>query len=263
MTDASHTLAGMLWQADADRRPIAPLREHAAQLGLVATTDNAYAVQRINRDRRVRNGDRVVGRKIGLTSRSVQQQLGVESPDFGSLWASTCHGDGDEVSMATLIQPKVEAEVALVLGRDVTTTDPTVADLVRATDFALAALEIVDSRIADWKIGLFDTVADNASAAAFVLGGDPRKLSTLNLRDAVMTLTRNGEPASAGLGSACLGHPLNAAVWLARVLARMGEPLRAGDVVLTGALGPMVPARAGDSFEARIDGLGAVSVRFA
>ena len=261
--DAIESLAQRLWQAAATRAPVPPLRETAATLGLEPTAAQAYAIQRSVRDRRVRGGDRVVGRKIGLTSRAVQQQLGVDSPDYGNLWAGGSFGDGDEVSMATLIQPKVEAEVALVLGRDVDTPHASIADLVRATDFALAALEIVDSRIADWRIGLFDTIADNASAGAFVLGGDPVRLDRLALRDAAMVLTRNGTTASQGVGRACLGHPLNAAAWLARALARQGEPLRAGDIVLTGALGPMVAAAAGDAFEARIEGLGAVSVRFA
>lgn len=256
-------LADRLWSAAAHRKPIPPLREIAADLLVAADASNAYAIQRINRDRRRRGADRVVGRKIGLTSRAVQQQLGVDSPDYGDLWARGAYGDGDEIRLETLLQPKVEAEVALVLAHDLDMPDATVADIIRATDFALAALEIVDSRIADWRIGLFDTIADNASAGAFVLGGDPVRLDRVSLRDATMTLTRNGEAASQGVGSACLGHPLNAAAWLARALSREGEPLRAGDIVLTGALGPMVPAHAGDQFEARIEGLGAVSVRFA
>jgi 2-keto-4-pentenoate hydratase len=255
-------LADRLWSAAQQRTPIPPLREAADKLGVVADATHAYAIQRINRDRRIRGGDPVVGHKIGLTSRAVQQQLGVDSPDYGNLWARGTHGDGDEVALAGLIHPKVEAEVALVLGRDLDAPNATIADLVRATDFALAALEIVDSRIVDWRIGLFDTIADNASAGAFVLGGDPVRLDRVMLREAAMTLTRNGEAASQGTGRACLGHPLNAAAWLARALAREGEPLRAGDIVLTGALGPMVAAHVGDEFEARIEGLGAVSVRF-
>ena len=249
MPEPLYTLADTLWRAAATRTPVPPLREAAAALGVAATPEHAYAVQRINRDRRVRGGDRVVGRKIGLTSLAVQRQLGVDSPDFGSLWAGSSYGDGDTVPLAGLIQPRVEAEVALVLARDVDAPDATVADLIRATDFALAALEIVDSRIADWKIGLFDTIADNASAAAFVLGADPVRLDRVALRDARMTMARRvgldgaAETVSEGIGSACLGHPLNAAAWLARTLARMGDPLRAGDIVLTGALGPMVGAR--------------------
>lgn len=255
-------LADRLWVAGHDRQPVPPLREEAARLAIATSPQNAYAIQRINRDRRIRAGDRVVGRKIGLTSPAVQKQLGVDSPDFGALWAGTAWADNGEVQLSQLIQPKVEAEVALVLGRDVTSPTATVADLVRATDFALAALEIVDSRIVDWKIGLFDTIADNASAAGFVLGADPVKLDRVALREAKMVMTRNGEQVSEGIGKACLGHPLNAAAWLARTLARMGDPLREGDVVLTGALGPMVAAKPGDAFEATIEGLGSVGVRF-
>jgi 2-keto-4-pentenoate hydratase len=256
-------LARELSEASRSGQPCAPLHERATALGLALSPGNAYAIQRINRDERIRSGDRVVGRKIGLTSRAVQQQLGVDQPDFGALWARTAYGDGETVSMAGLIQPKVEAEVALVMGRDLDMPDATAADVIRATDFALAALEIVDSRIANWKISLFDTIADNASAAAFVIGADPVRLTDVKLRDARMTMTRNGAEASSGIGSACLGHPLNAAAWLARTLSFMGDPLRAGDIVLTGALGPMVAASAGDSFEARIEGLGAVAIHFA
>jgi 2-keto-4-pentenoate hydratase len=261
-TAAHETIARSLWEAAATRRPIPPVRAAAAQAGLPVDAEQAYVIQRINRDRRLRGGDRVVGRKIGLTAKAVQAQLGVDVPDFGDLWASTSYGDGDEIPIGALIQPKVEAEVALVLGRDLDEVDATVADVIRGTEFALAALEIVDSRIAHWQIGLFDTIADNASAAAFVLAGDPARLDGIKLRDARMSLLRNDAPASEGVGHACLGHPLNAAAWLARALARAGQPLRAGDIVLTGALGPMVPAQAGDRFEATIDGLGRIAVRF-
>lgn len=261
-TSHHETLARMLREASTSGRPCPPLRDSATGLGLPLIPEHAYAIQRINRDHRIRSGDRVVGRKIGLTSPAVQKQLGVDQPDFGALWASTAHADGATIPMSGLIQPKVEAEVALVIGRDIDAPDATAADLIRATEFALAALEIVDSRIVDWKIALFDTIADNASAAAFVLGADPVRLCDLKLREARMSMTRNGAEASTGIGSACLGHPLNAAAWLARTLARIGDPLRAGDIVLTGALGPMVTAQPGDSFEARIEGLGAVSIRF-
>lgn len=257
-----HALADLLWQARAIGEPVAPLREHAARLDVQPTATSAYAIQRINRDRRVRTGDAVVGRKIGLTSPGVQRQLGVDQPDFGDLWAGTAFADGDEVPIAMLLQPRVEAEVALVLGRDIDAPHATAADVIRATEFALPAIEIVDSRIAQWQIGLFGTIADNASAGAFVLGADPVRLHDVRLRDAAMRMHRGDEEVSRGVGRDCLGHPLNAAAWLARTLAGMGSPLRAGDIVLTGALGPMVPARSGDRFEAGIEGLGAVSVAF-
>jgi len=262
MDESLIQLADKLWMAAELRRPIDPLRDAAGELGVATDVTNAYAIQRVNRDRRIRRGDRVVGRKIGLTSKAVQQQLGVSSPDYGDIWSRGAFGDGEEINLDTLLQPKVEAEVALVLGKDLNLIDATVADVIRATEFALPALEIVDSRIADWRIGLFDTIADNASAGAFVVGGDPVRLDRVSLRNAAMNLTKNSELASQGSGSACMGHPLNAAAWLAKALAAQGEPLIAGDIILTGALGPMVKAEKGDLFEASISGLGAVSVRF-
>lgn len=170
--------------------------------------------------------------------------------------------DGATVENGRLVQPKVEAEVALVLGADLLQPEPTVADVLRVVDFALPALEIVDSRIAGWDISFTDTVADNASSGLFVLGGRPVPLSALDLRAVRMTLLRDGEKVSEGIGADCMDGPLNAAVWLASTLVRLGDPLRAGDVVLTGALGPMAVAHPGSTFEARISGLGSVRVGF-
>jgi 2-keto-4-pentenoate hydratase len=206
-------------------------------------------------------GRRIAGRKIGLNSAAAQAQLGVEKPDFGALFADMAVPDGGTIAAGRLIQPKVEAEVALVLNADLPHPDCTVADVIRATDFALAALEIVDSRNADWDI----TIADNASSALYVLGGTPVPLSGLDLRAVRMTMTRDGaaEPVPEGSGADCLGDPLNATAWLASTLAAAGDPLRAGDIVLTGALGPMAVAAPGDRFEARISQLGRISVQFA
>lgn len=225
--------------------------------------ETAYAVQRLNVQRGVATGRRVVGRKIGLTSPAVQRQLGVDQPDFGALFADMAVPEGGTVPAGRLLRPKVEAEVALVLGSDLPHRDCTLVDVLRATDFALPALEIVDSRVRDWDISIVDTVADNASCGLFVLGGSPVPLTGCTLRSVQMTLTRNGEVVSQGSGADCLGSPLNAAAWLASSLAAMGDPLRAGDVVLTGALGPMVPAAPGDVFETRISNLGSVRVGFA
>ncbi|POX36157.1 2-keto-4-pentenoate hydratase [Streptomyces sp. Ru73] len=223
----------------------------------------AYAVQRLTVERELAAGGRIVGRKTGLTSPAVQAQLGVDSPDFGTLLAAMAVPEGTPVPAGRLLQPKVEAEVALVLAADLPHRDCTVADVLRATDFALAALEIVDSRVAGWDISLVDTVADNASSGLFVLGSAPVPVTGLDLRGIRMTMTRNGEQVSAGTGADCLGSPLNAAAWLAGSLAAAGDPLRAGDLVLTGALGPMVPAAPGDLFEAHLSGLGSVQARFA
>ncbi|WP_077001722.1 2-keto-4-pentenoate hydratase [Variovorax sp. KK3] len=261
--DPSHVLAQALLDATDSREPCEPLRLKAESLGWPADEANAYAVQRQVRARRVAGGDRTIGRKIGLTAASVRKQLGVFQPDYGYLWRSTAYGDGATVPLSDYIHPKLEAEVAIVLGKDIVEAEPSLVDLIDATAYALPALEIVDSRVRGWDIRLFDTVADNASAAGFVLGADPRRLDQLSLRDARMTMSRGGDRVSTGAGHECLGHPLNAALWLARQAARCGEPLRQGDIVLTGALGPMVAIARGDRFEASIEGLGRISVDFA
>ncbi|MEV7085519.1 fumarylacetoacetate hydrolase family protein [Streptomyces sp. NPDC093085] len=251
--------ADLLAEAARSARPCPPIRP----LLDAGDIDAAYAVQQLHTERALATGRRPVGRKIGLTSPAVQHQLGVDQPDFGVLFADMAVPEGQPVPAGRLLQPKVEAEAALVLGTDLPHHDPTVADLLRATAFALPALEIVDSRIADWDITIVDTVADNASSGLYVLGGTPVPLDRVDLRAVTMTLTRNGGTVSQGTGADCLGSPLTAALWLASTLARLGEPLRAGDIVLTGALGPMAAAAPGDQFTARIDGLGTVSTAFA
>jgi 2-keto-4-pentenoate hydratase len=238
---------------------IAPLRESYAQLDI----DSAYAIQRINTDRRVADGRRLIGCKIGLTSVAVQKQLGVDQPDFGMLFDDMGYGDGEPIPFAGLTQPKIEAEVAFVMGRDLHMSNPSQIDVLNAIDYALPALEIVGSRIADWNIHITDTIADNASSSAFVLGNTPRKLSEFDVRLCGMVLERRGEPVSVGAGAACLGSPVNAVLWLARTMSRLGTPLCAGDLVLSGALGPMVAVQPGDCFEARINGLGSVRAVFA
>lgn len=250
--------AGLLWGAAHGGEPIAPLRETFPGM----TAADAYAVQELNTERKLAQGARLVGRKIGLTARAVQQQLGVDQPDYGMLFADMAVADGEPVAWSRLQQPKVEAEVALVMDRDLDTPDITVAQLIRAVAFALPAIEIVGSRIANWNIRFVDTVADNASSNAYVVGNTPISLTGLDLRLAGMVMERAGEQVSLGAGVACLGHPLNAAVWLANKMAELGRGLKAGDVVLTGALGPMVAARPGDVFEARINGLGSVRAVF-
>lgn len=261
--DARHArLATALWTAGVDGTPVPPLRESALELGVPTTQEHAYAIQRQVRELRTASGDRVVGRKIGLTAAAVQRQLGVDQPDYGALWASTAYGDGATVPLSGLIHPKVEAEVALVLERDLHDPELTLVDLIRAAAFVLPALEIVDSRIIDWDIHLFDTVADNASAAGFIMGADPKRLDQVDLRNATMTMTENGCNVSQGLGSDCMGHPLNAATWLAKQCCAHGDPLSAGDIILTGAFGPMVTIRRGARYEAAISGLGCVAATF-
>ncbi|MGW2514823.1 2-keto-4-pentenoate hydratase [Streptomyces scopuliridis] len=251
--------AAVLANATRTRTPCGPVRV----LFDDGDIESAYAVQRLNAQHGQEAGRRAVGRKIGLTSQAVQFQLGVGQPDFGVLFADMEVPEGGEVPAGRLIQPKVEAEVALVLGRDLPHRQCSVVDVLRATDFALPALEIVDSRVRDWDISIVDTVADNASSGLYVLNGTPVPLTALNLASVQMTMTRNGEVVSRGSGADCLGNPLNAVAWLASTLAGLGDPLRAGDLVLTGALGPMASAGPGDVFEACISTLGSVRVGFA
>ncbi|MHA4871859.1 2-keto-4-pentenoate hydratase [Duganella sp. PWIR1] len=250
--------AAALRQAAQSGVAIAPLSDQYPALDI----DDAYAIQLINTEHRAAAGARIVGAKIGLTSTAVQKQLGVNQPDFGMLFDDMAYGEGLPIAMSALHQPKIEAEVAFVLGRDLDMEHPGIVDVLRAIEFALPALEIVGSRIRDWKIKLVDTVADNASSSAFVVGGCPRKLSELDLRNCSMRLHGNGELLSSGIGNACLSHPLNAVVWLARTMARNGAPLKAGHVVLSGALGPMVPVQAGRAYSAAIEGLGSVTAVF-
>ena len=221
-----------------------------------ADAAGAYAVQAINTRHWIAAGRRIVGRKIGLTAAAVQAPLGVDQPDFGVLFADMQVADGGMLDTRVLLQPKAEAEIALVLAAGIEDADADRATVAAAVDHVRAAIEIVDSRIADWKISFADTVADNGSSAAFVLGDEARSLDGLDLWSCGMVLEVNGKVASLGAGAACLGHPLDAAAWLARTLARAGEPLRAGDIVLTGALGPMVPIGTGDRVRATIGGLG-------
>lgn len=255
--DAIIAAARALREARATRRPIARV---STTFGL-ETIDEAYAVATLNVNERCAAGGRVVGRKVGLTSKAVQTQLRVDQPDFGVLFDDMEHLDGDEISMTRLIAPKVEAEVAFVLGRDLGLEATSYGAFVSALAYALPAVEIVDSAIEAWSLTLVDTVADNASSGLYVLGDQPIGVGALPFAELGARLDKNGSVASIGSGAACLGHPLRAAYWLARTLLARGESLRAGDVILSGALGPMVPVTAGDHVAARVGALGSVFFR--
>lgn len=257
MMTALHAAAQALRSAREQRLPIAPISASHGIAGLEA----AYAVAEINTQARVAAGARIVGKKVGLTSKAVQQQLGVDQPDFGILFDDMELLDGQDVPAGRLMQPKIEAEVAFVVGRDLAGPTPSYAEFLASLAYALPALEIVDSAIADWKITLVDTVADNASCGLYVLGDQPVAIAALQLGELGMRMTKHGAVVSVGTGAACLGHPLRAAYWLAGVMAARGLGLRAGEVILSGALGPMVPVAAGDLVQAQIGGLGSVACR--
>lgn len=258
-TGALAVIADRLEEAARTATPVAPIAGDLPERSVQA----AYRVQEINTRRALERGRRLVGRKIGLTSVAVQSQLGVDQPDYGMLFADMEIANGGRVAPGLLIAPKVEAEIAFILKHGLDHAGIGLGDVLDAIDWVVPALEIVDSRIADWAISLYDTIADNASSGLFVLGEAAHRLDGIDLRLCGMVMERNGMPASLGVGAACLGHPLNAVRWLADVMARSGRPLGAGDIVLSGALGPMIAASPGDGFSAQIGGLGSVSVGFA
>lgn len=250
--------AERLISAAATHTPCAPVRD------LIGREDVklAYRVQQYLTAARRASGRRVVGRKIGLTSPAVQAQLGVDRPDFGVLFDDMDYTNSAPVDIDLLLQPKVEAEIAFVLAVDIDDPAATVESIRTTVAYATAALEIVDSRIAAWDISFGDTVADNASSGLFVLGARQLTLEQFTPVEVFMEMTVDGKAASTGRGDACLGDPLNALAWLARTAAEFGDPLRAGDVVLSGALGPMVVVSPGAHVHAEIGVLGTVEVSF-
>jgi 2-keto-4-pentenoate hydratase len=263
MTTSSKNLraaAQAIREARNTRTTIARVSETFGITGL----DASYQIAQLNTQDRLENpARRIVGLKVGLTSKAVQQQLGVDQPDFGVLFDDMEYLNGDAIPMSRLIQPKVEAEVAFVVSKDLGSHAPSWGEFINALAYALPALEIVDSVIQDWKITLVDTVADNASSALYVLGDQPVSLGAFDTSALGMQMSINGKPVSVGSGAACLGHPLRAAYWLACAMAKRGAPLQAGQVILSGALGPMVALNAGDLIQAHLGPLGSISCRIA
>ncbi|MEX0405289.1 fumarylacetoacetate hydrolase family protein [Aquibium sp. LZ166] len=253
--DQIAAVAAMLREAEDSGKPCPPILD----LLPAGDVEAAYKVQQINIDHKIGSGRRLIGRKIGLTSVAVQRQLGVSEPDYGALLSDMIVGDGETIAFDRLLQPKAEAEIALILGADLDMPSPNLADVLRATAFVLPAIEIVASRIQNWKISLVDTIADNASSGMFVLGTPAIRPEGFSFGDCAMELKLNDEVVSTGSGRACMGNPLNAAAWLAAQMHALGTPLRAGEIIMTGALGPMTVVGPSSKVFASIENLGTVS----
>jgi 2-keto-4-pentenoate hydratase len=241
------------------RRPITPLTTTYKDM----TLEDAYAIQLLQMHELTSNGRTVKGHKVGLTSGAMQRLLGVTEPDYGHLLDDFFYLEHMPIPTDRFIQARIEPEVAFVLKKSLQGPGVTVHEAIAAIDFVLPALEIVDSRIKDWKIGLFDTIADNASSAAVVLGSTPTALSDIDLRLGGAVLHKNGQVVGTGAGGAVLGSPLNSLVWLANTVGARGTVLEAGHVILPGAVCAMVPVAPGDTFTATFSGLGSVTARFA
>jgi 2-keto-4-pentenoate hydratase len=251
--------ADLLLTAYRTHQPVEPLVEKYAQL----TLDDSYEIQLMQIAQRVAGGARVKGHKVGLTSPAMQRQMKVDQPDFGHLLEDMFFLENLPIPTEVYLQPRIEPEVAFVLRRDLRGPGVTVAEAAAAVDFVLPALEIIDSRIRDWKIGILDTIADNASSGGVVLGSTPHALGDVDLRLSGCILHRNGEVVGTGAGGAVLGSPLNSLVWLANTLGARGVALEAGHVVLPGSITASVPVSPGDAFTATFAGLGSVTARFA
>lgn len=247
-----------LYQAFLERRPVTPLISREPEI----TIEDAYRIQQAFVARRLAAGETIVGKKIGATSRAVQDMLGVYQPDFGILTSGMVFQEEDTIDLSQMIQPKAEAELAFVLKHDLKGPGITAMDVIRATDYVLPCFEIVDSRIENWQIKIQDTVADNASCGVYVLGktkGDPRKL---DITLAGMVLEKNGELHSTGVGAAVQGSPANAVAWLANTLGELGIPFKAGEVILSGSQSTLVPVADGDELVCTVGGLGSCRVSF-
>lgn len=253
-----NSLGNELYEALMNRTPLSPLTSRGFDISI----EDAYQIQQYMTARRIQNGEKVIGRKIGVTSKAVMNMLGVHQPDFGTLTDGMVCSQAEPIRMDNLIQPKAEGEIAFVMKKDLMGPGVTAADVLAATEGIMACFEIVDSRIKNWEIKIQDTVADNASCGVFVLGDrlvDPR---SVDLSLCGMVLEKNGEVVVTGAGAATMASPVNAMVWLTNTLGRLGIPLKAGEVVLSGALGAMVPVQAGDNLRVAIGGIGGCTVRF-
>jgi 2-keto-4-pentenoate hydratase len=258
-TATRESAASELLDAYTTRSPVEPLTPRLTGM----TTDDAYEIQQVQLRRRLEQGRRVVGHKVGLTSRAMQRQLGVDQPDFGYLLDDMLFLEHLPIPVGTYLQPRIEPEIGFVLGRPLTGPGVTVAEAMSAVAYVVPALEIIDSRIRDWSIGILDTIADNASSGGVVLGSTPTALGAVDLRLVGCVLHRGGELVATGAGGAVLGSPISALVWLANTVGARGVTLEAGHVVLPGSVTASVPVAPGDTFTATFGGLGSVTARFA
>ncbi|MDQ0380928.1 2-keto-4-pentenoate hydratase [Amycolatopsis thermophila] len=256
--DDVRRLADELWDAERRSAPVTPISDRHPG----ADIDDAYRIQLEGIRIRTAAGDVVRGHKVGLTARVMQQQFGVNRPDFGHLLGSMFHPEGEPLPVGSLIAPRVEPELAFVLHTPLEGPGVTVADVLAATAFVLPALEIIDSRIQDWRIGIVDTVADNASSAKVVLGGTRTPLTGLDPRLIGVVLRRNGEIVETGASGAVLGNPAQAVAWLANTIAGHGGVLRAGDLIMPGTCTRAVDMQPGDTVRADFEHLGHVGVSF-
>ncbi len=252
------TIADQLWEAEATQVAIPPLTEMWADIDVV----DSYEIQLANIARHTGNGAVIRGHKVGLSAKAMQQMLGVHEPDYGHLLDHMFVTENEIVPMSRFIAPRAEIEVAFVLGRPLAGPGVTVADVIRATDYILPSIEIVDSRVADWRIKIADTIADNASSAAVVLGGRPTRLTDVDPALIGALLRKNGETVETGCSGAVLGNPVNAVAWLANRVAAFGVALEPGHVIMPGSCTRMVPIAAGDVIRADFDGLGHVTATF-
>jgi len=251
-------LGDELYEALIENRAVPNLRDRNPGMDIA----DAYRVQERMILRRLSTGEIIVGKKIGVTSKAVQDAIGVFEPDFGQLTSGMVVDDGGRIDLDSLIQPKAEGEIAFVLGRDLIGQGATPQDVLEATDYVTTCFEIVDSRIQRWDIRIQDTVADNASCGLFALGKQRVRPRDVDLAAVKMVIERNGEPVSTGVGAAVQGSPLNSVAWLANTLGRLGMPFCAGEVILSGSLGPMIEISNGDQLDVRIDQLGSCSLLF-
>jgi 2-oxopent-4-enoate/cis-2-oxohex-4-enoate hydratase len=260
MSKLQNALAQELFDAQNKRLAVAPLITRHPEL----TIDDAYQISLKTLALRKQAGEKVIGKKIGVTSEAVQKMLNVHQPDFGFLTNTMHHPDGSNISLkkSNLIQPRAEGEIAFCLKHDLQGPGVTAQQVLDATDWVAPCFEIVDSRISDWKITIVDTVADNASCGVFVIGDQHTDPKTLDLAKAKMAIHRNGKPAGSGIGAAVQGHPAQAVAWLANTLGEYGIEFKKGEIILSGALAPLIDAKAGDEFSMEIKGLGKCSVSF-